>query len=176
MELSLFLCPGVSTLIMMKLASNRDLRLTVQVDNGKVAAGVDHALSHNQAKAARTASDDAGVAIEREGSKRGLANATTVTADRLTARQLIVLGILDCNIGVGSRVLARVRLLSDVGAAADGSRLLLLFGASGCNASLSCRGGRLRGFAADLGVSRDGTNGPRQSGAKGTEHFECLRA
>lgn len=81
-------------------------RLTVHVDERQVRARVDHTLANDQAEAAGAASDEADVAIEREAGERRLDVLTGEATDGLGGRQLVLLGVLDLDVRVGSRVLA----------------------------------------------------------------------
>lgn len=82
-------------------------QLTVHVNKRQVGARVDHALSNNETQAASTASDDTDIALQGEAGERGLDVLALLGAqDGLGAGQLVLLGVNELDVRVGSRVRA----------------------------------------------------------------------
>lgn len=84
------------------------MRLTVHVDQGEVGARVDHALSNHQSQASRTTGDETDVAVEGEAGEGGLDVLASHATNGLAGRQLVLIWVLDLNIGVGTRVATRL--------------------------------------------------------------------
>ena len=80
--------------------------LTVHVNQRQVGTRVDHTLANDQTQAAGAAGDDADVAVEGECAEGRLDVLAGDAADGLAAGQLVLGGVLDLDVLVGSRVAA----------------------------------------------------------------------
>lgn len=80
------------------------MRLTVHIDDGQVSTGNHHPLAHHQPQAPRAASDDADIALQREG-RQGRVDLEASTAgadDGPRAGELVVLWVLDRDTIIGT--------------------------------------------------------------------------
>ena len=91
-----------------KILSFREVQLpTVHINKGKVGTREYHSLAHNKTQTARSTGDDANMAVERKGRQGGLHILATSARDRLTARELMVLGILNLDLRISLGVFSR---------------------------------------------------------------------
>lgn len=94
------------SVILLPIATRTDQKLTVHVDKGDVGARVDHSLGNDEAQPSGTAGDETDVAVKGEGGKGRLDILAVHATNRLTARKLVLLGVLDLDARVGSGVAA----------------------------------------------------------------------
>jgi len=81
--------------------------LTVHINKGKVGAREYHSLTHDKTQTACSTSDDTNMAVERKCRQGRLHILATSARDRLTARKLVVLRVLNLDLRISLGVFSR---------------------------------------------------------------------